>query len=97
MNATNNPPAIPPLLPTARTEPATDTPSHDPDDRLPIPGVLATVEAVLRSPRRVLFQLRQPAAGKLIVALLGIGVCCSLLYGVVVGTFSGHEQLRRGS
>jgi hypothetical protein len=50
------------------------------------------VECVLRHPRQVMFQLREPGAGKLIWALLLISVMCSLIYGVVVGSFSGGTQ-----
>jgi hypothetical protein len=40
----------------------------------------------------VIFQLRQPGAGKLIGAMLLIAVVCSLIYGVIVGSFSGDVQ-----
>ena len=40
-----------------------------------------------------MFQLRQPGAGKLIAMMLFVSVVCSLIYGVVVGTFSGGTQL----
>ena len=58
-----------------------------------IRGPIAAVESLLRNPRRVLYQLRQPGAGHVIVALLLIAVTCSLVYGVVVGTFSMGAQL----
>ena len=38
-----------------------------------------------------MFQLRQPGAGKLIAMMLLVSVVCSLIYGVVVGTFSGGD------
>ena len=60
-----------------------------PEDRLPIYGVTAAMEAILRQPRRVMFQLRQSASGRLIAAM----VLLALVYGLVVGTFSGAEQL----
>ena len=41
----------------------------------------------------MMFQLRQPGAGKLIATMLFISIMCSLIYGVVVGTFSGGQQL----
>jgi hypothetical protein len=66
---------------------------EDPQDRELIPGPLGAIEAVLRHPRRILYQLRQPGSGNLILALLLIAVSCSLVYGVVVGTFSGQTQL----
>ncbi len=66
---------------------------EDAQDREGIRGPIAAIESILRHPRRVLYQLRQPGAGHLIVALLLIAVLCSVVYGVVVGTFSGGTQL----
>lgn len=63
-----------------------------PDDRQNIPGVAAAIESILRQPRRIMFQLRQPGAGKLIAAMLFISIVCSLIYGVIVGSFSGGDQ-----
>jgi hypothetical protein len=40
-----------------------------------------------------MFQLRQPGTGRLIVSMILTSVVCSLIYGIVVGTFSGHSQL----
>jgi len=40
-----------------------------------------------------MFQLRQPGAGRLIAAMLFVSVVCSLIYGVVAGTFSCGTQL----
>src|SRR5215469_1241137 len=59
----------------------------------PIPHAIAAIEALLRQPLRLSFQLRQPGAGRLIIQMLLITVVCSLVYGVVVGTFSGGTQL----
>jgi len=64
-----------------------------PDDREPISGPLGAVEAILRRPRRVMYQLRQPDAGRLILEMILVTVVCALLYGVVVGTFSMGTQL----
>ncbi|HEU6447657.1 MAG TPA: hypothetical protein VFV23_04385 [Verrucomicrobiae bacterium] len=89
MNEPNpNPPQIPPVIP-ASAKPIGDEPS----EQMPIINMMTAVEAILRQPRRVLFQLRQPGAGKLILAMLLVSVVCSLIYGVVVGTFSGGQQL----
>jgi hypothetical protein len=66
---------------------------EDPADREPIVGTLGAVEALLRQPRRVVYWGRQGNAGKLTGVLLLIAVMCSLLYGVVVGTFSLKTQL----
>jgi len=65
----------------------------DPAERDPITGALAAFEAILRQPRRVMFQLRQPGVGGLIGAMLLVAFVCSVVYGVVVGTFSGGTQL----
>jgi len=65
----------------------------DPSERVAIPNVIVAIEAILRQPRRVIFQLRQPGAGRLIAAMLFVSVVCSLIYGVVAGTFSGGMQL----
>ena len=65
----------------------------DPSERVPITNVIAVIDAILRHPRRVMFQLYQPGAGSLIGMMVLVAVVCSLIYGVVVGTFSGHEQL----
>jgi hypothetical protein len=41
----------------------------------------------------MMFQLRQPGAGRLIAAMIFVSVVCALIYGVVAGTFSGGTQL----
>lgn len=66
---------------------------EDPSECVAITNVVAAIDAILRHPRRVMFQIHQPGAGKLIMLLLLVSVVCSLVYGVVVGTFSGGEQL----
>jgi hypothetical protein len=83
------PPQIPPVISSGGARQLGD----DPLERVAIPNVIAAIEALLRHPRRMMFQLRQPSAGKLIAAMLFISVVCSLIYGVVVGTFSGGQQL----
>jgi hypothetical protein len=91
MNGNEPPPRlIPPPSPSCRgAEPPLGT---DPAEQTPIAGLLAAAEAVLRQPRRVMFQLRQPHCGSLNWALLLIALACSLVYGLVVGSFSGGEQ-----
>jgi len=83
------PPPIPPRIPSACPPLLGD----DPADRVPIPHAFAAIEALLRQPNRLLFQLRQPGAGKLIAAMLFTALLSSLIYGVVAGTFSGGTQL----
>jgi hypothetical protein len=78
----------PPALPVG--EPAL---GEDPRDSLPIGGVLAAIEAVLRHPRRVVHHLNQGnATGRLIGLLLLVALTFIAIYGAIVGSFSGGEQ-----
>src|SRR2546425_10428666 len=63
------------------------------EDREPIPNAVSAIESILRKPRRIMYQLRQPGSGRLIFSMVMVAVCCSLIYGVVVGTFSMGDQL----
>src|SRR4051812_43549900 len=83
----NAPPTIP--RPTALTAPLGD----DPAEREPIPNLIVAVEAVLRQPRRVMYQLRQKGVAQLSLGMLATAVICILIYGVVVGSFSKGDQL----
>lgn len=85
------PPIIPPLLKAG--QPTTTKLGDNPSDNIPVTGILSAFDALLRQPRRVLFHLTQPRSAKLIAAMLLIAIACSLIYGVVVGTFSGGVQL----
>lgn len=88
------PPQIPPQLPPVMpAHPPASALGDEPGERVAIPNVFTAIEAILRQPRRVMFQLRQPGAGRLIGAMLLITILCSVIYGVVVGSFSMHEQL----
>jgi len=82
------PSQIPPIIPSAPGQLG-----DDPLERAPIPNAIIAIEAILRQPRRVMFQLRQPGAGKLIAIMIFVSIVCSLIYGVVVGTFSNGTQL----
>jgi hypothetical protein len=62
-------------------------------DRQPIVGLGASIEAVLRDPRRVLFQLTQERLGSLRLNFMAITLVSSCIYGLVVGAFSGGGQL----
>jgi len=84
------PPQIQSAVPSAATGPRPL--GDEPAEREPIPGFVTAIESILRQPRRVMFQLRQPGGGKLIAAMLLVAVVCSLIYGVVVGSFSGGTQ-----
>jgi hypothetical protein len=80
------PPAIPPVVSTVPL-------GENPDDREPITNPVVAVEAVLRQPRRIMYQLRQANAGGLMLSMLFVAILCSLIYGVVVGSFSMGTQL----
>src|SRR5688572_10616056 len=77
MSTELNPPSPPPLEMTYQ----------------PVRGVLPAIEAILREPARMVATLRQQGQGRLILAMLAVAAFCSLVYGVVVGTFSGDQQL----
>ena len=87
----STPPVIPAGLPSAG--PSSLPLGANPGEEVPIPNFVGAIEAILRQPRRVMFQLRQPGAGRLIAAMLAVSVVCGLIYGVVAGTFSGGTQL----
>lgn len=95
MNETNPiPPQIPPQFPAAPSLPRTSQPlGENAEERVPITGPISAVDAILRQPRRVMYQLKQTGTGKLIVCCVIVAIFCALVYGVVVGTFSGKEQL----
>ncbi len=86
MNQT--PPQLPPQMQFTPTPPA-----EDPAERAPINGIVAAIESILRQPKRVQNALRQQGAMGVIGAMVLVAVICALLYGVVVGTFSGKTQL----
>ena len=95
MNDTNpTPQPAPPQIPLVTPPPGYGPRSlgDDPAERVPISNAIAAVEAMLRQPRRLMYSLRQPGAGGLITGMLFVAVLCGLTYGVVVGSFSGHEQ-----
>lgn len=80
----------PPLI---QTPPPPLPPGVDPVETAPLTGFSASVEAVLRQPNRLLAQLRGTGAGRASAALLAAAVGGALVYGFVVGTFSGGLQL----
>ncbi len=94
MNTTNPLAAsVPPEIPPRPIPPAPAPLGEDPGEREPIASPVAAAEAMLRQPRRLMFQLRQPGSGPLIGRMLVVAVLCSLVYGVVVGTFSMGTQM----
>ena len=93
-NMNPTPPSIPPRIPAAvPTTPGFQPLGENPEERQAIPNFVAAVETILRQPRRVLYQLRQSGSGRLILGMLFVTIVCSLLYGMVVGTFSMGAQL----
>jgi len=93
-NITPNSSSIPPQIPSPGVPvPALAPLGENPQEREPLPNVVATIESMLRQPRRVMYQLRQPGSGRVVLGMLVASICCSLIYGVVVGTFSMGEQL----
>lgn len=64
-----------------------------PEDRVPISGVGAAIESVLRQPRRIYFHLRQTRSARLVAWMLVVAIVFSGIYGFVVGTFSMGTQL----
>jgi hypothetical protein len=87
--------AIPPHIPPSALSlpPAMVPLGENPDDREQIPNAVSAIESILRKPRRIMFQLRQANSGRLILWMTAIAMCCSLIYGVVVGSFSMGDQL----
>lgn len=91
MNGLN---AVPPQIPTAIPGGREPLPlGEHPEERETIPNAIIAVEAILRQPRRVIYQLRQPGAGRLIGGMLFVSLVCSLVYGVIAGSFSMGTQL----
>jgi len=80
------------------TTPSQRPPIH-PDERFLLrtmesaPHPLAIVEALLKYPGRILHELRANRATAVCVGLLLVAAPCFALYGVVVGSLSGGEQL----
>ena len=84
----------PPRIATGHYSAANRQPlGESPEEREPILTAVGAIDAILRQPRRVMYQLRQPGAGRLSLAMLLVAILCSLVYGVVVGSFSMGIQL----
>jgi hypothetical protein len=85
---------VPPRIAAAHSPAPSRQPlGENPEERKPIATVVGAIDAILRQPRRLMYQLRQPGAGRLILAMLFVAFVCSLVYGLVVGSFSMGDQL----
>ena len=95
MNSTDsNAYSVPPRIAAAHAPAPNYQPlGENPEEREPITSLVGAIDAILRQPRRVMYQLRQPGAGRLTLAMLFVAIGCSLVYGLVVGTFSMGTQL----
>ena len=94
MNTDPNTSSAPPrILPGNPTGCPVQPLGENPEEREAIPGFVGAIDAILRQPRRVMYQLRQPGSVRLIVVMLIVAGLCSVVYGTVVGTFSMGTQL----
>jgi hypothetical protein len=95
MNPPNDP-NVPPRLPSPPAPMERDETAPLgalPEDGVPIANLADAVEAVLRAPRRLLRQLVEGPDSPIHLWLLFITFVSMILYGVVLGTFSGGSQL----
>jgi hypothetical protein len=88
-----NPISAPPTIPPIPTHASALSPGENPGDTIPITGFISAVEAILRQPRRVIYQLGQSSPASLVAALLAIAIFSAGLYGLVVGSFSMGIQI----
>ena len=65
----------------------------DPDDKMAIGNMAQLFAAMLRQPRRLVYQLHSDSPTRLLGLMLGVTLVCAAAYGVIVGTFSGGTQL----
>lgn len=83
----NEPMQTPP--PLRGTEPNATTPDPVP----PVRSVFGAIEALVRRPDTLPAHLREAGLGRMLGWLVAVTIGCGLVYGFVMGTFSGHEQL----
>lgn len=89
----NDSPQTPPILPSDRPQPPAPALGQGPGESEPIRLPTEAVESMLRHPRRLLHQLCESGGGRLIAMIATLGIACAMVYGLVVGTFSGGTQL----
>ena len=94
MNDPNQTPQrLPPLYGNLPRTPREAPLGENACEREPINGMVAVVESILRQPRRIYYQIRQPGQAGLMGYLLLLAMICGLIYGLVVGTFSMADQI----
>lgn len=88
----------PPRANSASGLPPVSSETHEPllgddsADRELINGPAGLIEAVLRHPRRVIYQLRHGVPGRLIFPSVVSALVLVAVYGLIVGSFSGGIQ-----
>ncbi len=91
------PPAFPvpstPLPPAGPRLQPVPTPASLVLEPMENPGLLSACEALLKKPGRVLHQLNEPGSTRLAVGLLLVTLLFLALFGFLLGTFSGGQQL----
>jgi hypothetical protein len=82
----------PPVLPRSNDASSPETEFSE-ADQVPVTGYFGSVDAILRNPKRILFQLQRGNSRETILLLIGVAIVCALGYGLIVGLFSGGEQV----
>lgn len=84
--------STPPLPPHSETHSAkTTSPKFHPMERAPSLG--AILEALLKHPGALLYELNGDRRGAIITRLIALILICSCIYGVVMGSLTGGMQL----
>ncbi len=90
----NDPIPVPPPFPTLPPSPSLPSnPSAPTEPPTPIHGLPDLIEALLRQPERISQACRQAGYARVLGGLLLMILVGALVYGLVVGTFSGKAQL----
>jgi hypothetical protein len=81
-----NPPPLPP------GETPVPSPAEPP---APVRSLFGAIEALVRRPDSIPQVLAEAGVGRVLAWMLAVILGCGLIYGFIIGTFSGHEQLWR--
>jgi hypothetical protein len=81
-----NPPPLPP------GETPVPSPAEPP---APVRSLLGAIEALVRRPDSIPQVLAEAGVGRVLAWMLAVILGCGLIFGFIIGTFSGHEQLWR--